>query len=194
MRNAEYARWALALAMLGILWSPLRLGAQRRAPVAPHTGRPVTTRPGPRSPLPLIHPPFRTSGLVPPFAGRRGHKPIPFRSPIFGLVLVDARWCLAPDVGDESMVPPATMTPPGPPLTGGVQLDIEPRRALVYVDGLLAGTVDQFSGYYRHLETSAGLHVIDLVTPDYVPMTISVTVVPNQTTTYRATLNRASRH
>jgi hypothetical protein len=185
---------AFALATLGILPAPLSLSAQSRAPVTPHTNRPVTARPGPRSPLPSIHQPFPTTGVVAPFAGARGHRPMPFRSSIFGLVFFDAYWWLAPDVGDESMVPPATIAPPGPFLTGGVQLDLEPRRALVYVDGVLAGTVDQFSGYYQHLETTAGWHIIYVATPDYMPLTISVTVVPNQTTTYRATLNRASRH
>ncbi len=29
-----------------------------------------------------------------------------------------------------------------PRLMGGLQLDVEPRRAFVYVDGILVGTVD----------------------------------------------------
>jgi hypothetical protein len=76
-------------------------------------------------------------------------------------------------------------------MSGGIQLDVEPRRALVYVDGVLAGTVDQFKGYYQHLQTSAGFHVIEFLAPDYEPLAVGVTVVPNKTTTYRAFLNRA---
>ncbi len=34
---------------------------------------------------------------------------------------------------------------------GGVQLDLEPRRAQVFVDGVYAGVVDDFRGYYGHL-------------------------------------------
>jgi hypothetical protein len=83
------------------------------------------------------------------------------------------------------------MPAPGPILSGGLQLDVEPRRALVYVDGVLAGTVDQFKGYFLHLETSAGFHVITFLSPDYEPLTIGVTVSPNQTTTYRGSLNRS---
>ena len=92
------------------------------------------------------------------------------------------------DAGDE-FVPLAT--PTGSSLSGGIQLDVEPRRALVYVDGVLAGTVDQFKGYFQHLETSAGFHVVTFLAPDYEPLTVGVTVVPNKTTTYRAFLNRA---
>ena len=61
----------------------------------------------------------------------------------------------------------------------------------MYVDGVLAGTVDQFKGYFQHLEISAGFHVIDFLAPDYEPLTVPVTVVPNKTTTYRASLIRA---
>ena len=75
---------------------------------------------------------------------------------------------------------------------GGLQLDVEPRRAFVYVDGFLIGTVDQFKGYFQHLETTAGYHVIEFISPDYEPLMTGVTVVPNMTTTYRAFLNRAS--
>ena len=35
--------------------------------------------------------------------------------------------------------------------TGGVQLDIEPRRAQVYVDGVYVGVVNDFRGYFQHL-------------------------------------------
>jgi hypothetical protein len=113
------------------------------------------------------------------------------RSPVLGLIVFDPCWWLAPDVGDEIVALPA-MPPLDPLLSGGLQLDVEPRRALVYVDGVLTGTVDQFKGYFQHLETSAGFHVISFLTPDYEPLTIGITVVPNKTTTYRGFLNRAN--
>ncbi len=117
------------------------------------------------------------------------HRPLRFRSSFLGIIVVDPYWWLYPDVHDEFVRPTSAA---GPSLSGGIQLDVEPRRALVYVDGVLAGTVDQFKGYYQHLETSAGFHVIDFLAPDYEPLTVGVTVVPNKTTTYRAFLNRAS--
>jgi hypothetical protein len=73
---------------------------------------------------------------------------------------------------------------------GGLQLDVEPRRALVYVDGWFVGVVDQFSGYYHHLELTPSSHRIELVAPGYDPLIVGVIVTPGQTTTYRGALNR----
>src|SRR5262249_47426473 len=55
-----------------------------------------------------------------------------------------------------TQLPPDTV---GPAL-GGLQLDVEPRRADVYVDGVYAGPVADFSGYYHHLDLTAGYHRI----------------------------------
>jgi hypothetical protein len=184
-----HARWPLALAIFGILALPLHLGAQRRVSVD-GIGRPVSSRPAPRSPAPSIHRPLRPIGIVAPFRGSRVHRPMHLRSSLLGIIAFDPYWWFYPDVSDE-FVRPLVAPPTGPSLSGGIQLDVEPRRALVYVDGVLAGTVDQFKGYYEHLETSAGFHVIDFLAPDYEPLTVGVTVVPNKTTTYRAFLNRA---
>ena len=183
-----HARWPLALAVFGIFALPLHLGAQSR--VSGGIGRPVSSRPAPRSPAPSTHRPLPPIGIVAPFRGTRVHRPIRFRSSLLGIVALDPYWWLYPDVSD-GFARPLVTPPTGQSLSGGIQLDVEPRRALVYVDGVLAGTVDQFKGYYQHLETSAGFHVIDFLAPDYEPLTVGVTVVPNQTTTYRAFLNRA---
>ena len=75
--------------------------------------------------------------------------------------------------------------------TGGVQLDIEPRRAQVYVDGAYVGVASDFSGYYQHLDLVAGPHLVTIVAPDYEPLTVHVMVTPGRTTTYRSTLTRA---
>jgi hypothetical protein len=74
---------------------------------------------------------------------------------------------------------------------GGVQLDIDPRRAEVYVDGTYAGLVEEFSGYFRHLELPAGPHDIAIVAPGYDPLSLHVIVSPGATLTQRATLSRA---
>jgi hypothetical protein len=120
------------------------------------------------------------------------HRPIHVRTSLLGIVLIDPYWWWYPEAGDEfgrALASPSD----GRSLSGGLQLDVEPRRALVYVDGVLVGTVDQFKGYYQHLKASAGFHVLDFVAPDYEPLSVGLTVVPNKTTTYRGFLNRAGR-
>jgi hypothetical protein len=76
---------------------------------------------------------------------------------------------------------------------GGVQLDLEPRRAQVFVDGVYAGLVDEFRGYYQHLALPAGLHRIEVLTPGYMPLIFDVAVVPDRTITYRRSLDEAPR-
>jgi hypothetical protein len=73
---------------------------------------------------------------------------------------------------------------------GGVQLDVEPRRAAVAVDGVYVGSVDQFSGYYSHLDLPPGPHRLDIVAAGYDPLVVEVVVSPGRTTTYRGSLNR----
>jgi len=76
----------------------------------------------------------------------------------------------------------------GTGVIGGVQLALEPRRAQVFVDGLYAGLVDDFAGYYRHLPLPAGNHRIEVFAPGYQPLIFDVTVVPDRTITYRQSL------
>ena len=73
--------------------------------------------------------------------------------------------------------------------TGGVQLDVQPWRAAVFVDGVYAGRVDDFKGYYKNLELVAGPHQIVVVESGYQPLVIDALVVPGETTTYRGTLS-----
>ena len=77
--------------------------------------------------------------------------------------------------------------------TGGVQVDFEPRRAQVYVDGFYAGLVDSFSGYYQHLDLPAGPHRIDILLAGYQTQTFTIVVPPGRTTTYRGTLSWTTR-
>ena len=72
--------------------------------------------------------------------------------------------------------------------TGGVQLDVVPWSADVYVDGVRAGRVEDFRGYYHHLELPAGPHVIAIVKPGAEPLVVDVMVVPGRTTTFRGNL------
>jgi hypothetical protein len=75
--------------------------------------------------------------------------------------------------------------------TGGVQLDIQPWSAQVYVDGTLAGRVEQFRGYYQPLQLPAGPHTIAVVAPGREPFIFGVMVVPGRTYTQRTTLSWA---
>lgn len=154
-------------------------------------GRPPASRPSPRPSTPTVARPRGSITTVPIFSGQGRHRPLHFRSSFFGLVAFDPYWWLAPDIGEESVALPGA-PPPGPVLLGGLQLDVEPRRAFVYVDGVFVGIVDQYKGYFQHLETSAGYHVVEFFAPDYEPFASGVTVVPNQTTTFRTFLNRAN--
>lgn len=72
---------------------------------------------------------------------------------------------------------------------GGLQLDIQPWSAQVYVDGTLAGRVEQFRGYYQHLELPAGPHTIAVVADGRDPFIFTVMVVPGRVVTQRATLS-----
>jgi len=124
-----------------------------------------------------------------PLAGRHG--PFPFRSSRFGLVLIGSFWLWAPSDVDQTFVPRAVPPSVESVPAGGLQLDVEPRHAQVYADGWYIGVVDDFSGYYHHLEIGAGSHIIEIVAPDYEPLIIQVAVSPGRTTTYRGSLNRA---
>jgi len=77
--------------------------------------------------------------------------------------------------------------------TGGVQLDVQPWRACVFVDGNYVGRVDQFRGYYQHLDVVAGPHQFVIVEPGFLPLVIDAIVVPGTTTTYRGTLSEMLR-
>jgi len=85
----------------------------------------------------------------------------------------------------QRALPPREGTP-----VGGLQLDVDPRRAQVYVDGLYVGLVDEFSGYYHHLDLPAGLHLIEIFEPGFQPLIFEIVVPPGRTTTYRGALTR----
>jgi len=183
-------RLASALAMLSQLAAPVFLAGQARGGGG---SRPHPPGPARRPPPSSIGQPFRPASPFPGL-GRGGHRPAPCRSSILGLVLFDPYWWWNADAGvfnDQPSVADAREARP----VGGVQLDVDPRRALVYVDGLFAGLVEDFSGYFHHLNATAGVHVIEMVAPEYEPLAVEVLVSPGRTTTYRASLNRTpGRH
>ena len=194
----------VALVSLVMVNAPERLlgqvraagGSPRRGP-APDSGRSSPSserRAGPSRPSsPSTHYPFTSTLLFAPTPEPfpRRHRTFPFRSSRFGLLLVDPFFLWSPSVVDQTFVPEAAPFSGGTVPTGGLQLDVEPRNALVYADGWYVGAVDDFSGYYHHLEIGAGSHTIEIVAPDYTPLLIRAAVSPGRTTTYRGSLNRA---
>jgi hypothetical protein len=185
----------VTLAML----SAVPLLAQGRAIAAP-SSQPAAGVIGSSSPAPSRGRSSRPSPSTtrPPFAGMFPLRDVTPRAPRgvrplwFGLVTFDRTWMWTPTVVGGAFDDPRIATiEPG--LSGGLQLDIEPRRALVSVDGWYVGVVDQFSGYYRHLEISAGSHTIEILATDYEPLAFDVSISPGRTTTYRGSLQRVER-
>jgi hypothetical protein len=133
-------------------------------------------------------PPLRSPIFVSPMPAHP-RRLFPVRSSWFGLVLFDPYWW-GSGIPDQAPLPAAAAPTSDRRPTGGLQLDVEPRRALVYVDGWFVGVVDEFSGYYHHLDLDAGPHRIDLMASDYDPLSVDVVVSPGRTMTYRGSLNR----
>jgi hypothetical protein len=163
--------------------------AQVRSSMSARPSTPASPRRPAPAPAGIAAPPFRSGLVVLP-----RHPPralVPLRLPWFGLVVFDAFWPFEPDLSGE----PGAFGDVAPPFvndlpTGGLQLDVEPRRAMLYVDGRPLGPVSQFSGYYQHLDLPAGPHHLDFLDADYDPFFIDVVVTPGRTTTYRAALSR----
>lgn len=75
---------------------------------------------------------------------------------------------------------------------GSLRLRVDPRSARVYVDGALAGVVDDFDGLKDHLRIEAGRHDIQFRADGLDPVSMTIDVDAGKTTTLRASL-KASR-
>jgi hypothetical protein len=170
----------LSVVVVGlVLGCGIALDAQQRSEQM--RSKAAATRPGPPS-APAGESPFRNTMThrprpISPSLG------IPLRFPVFPLVW---GWGTMPFYFDSLSAPLALQDGP----TGGVQLDVQPWRASVFVDGVYAGRVDDFSGYYKHLDVVSGPHQIVIVEPGYQPLVIDADVVPGRTRTYKGTLTR----
>jgi hypothetical protein len=190
------ARYVAVVAVIFVLGANTRAAVAQvrtasangqRAAVAGHIDRAVPAVPStaPRS--------VQTLRFEPP-PPNIGHLPVPLhagrRIMSFGVVTWWPWSGVTPTLAGGA---PAVLVPPldGVPL-GGVQLDVQPWQAHVYVDGAYAGIVENFKGYYDHLELVPGSHVITIVAPDYDPLTFDVMVAPGRTTTYRGVLTWAA--
>ena len=194
-------RWtATAAIVLALVAASGDAVAQRRGGGATHS----TAGQSPQSPATTA--PASNGGrftstmkfVPPPPATPAGRSSFPF-APGFrgGFFPIGAFWLWGAGLWAAGPLAPAygTALVPQPPLegapVGGLQLDIDPRGAQVYVDGAYAGVVEDFSGYFHHLDLTAGPHAIAIVAPDYDPLLLQVIVTPGLTTTQRGTLARA---
>ena len=67
--------------------------------------------------------------------------------------------------------------------TGGLRLKMKPREAQVFVDGFLAGTVDEFDGVFQSLRLAPGGHKIEVRMDGFETLTLDVHIQPDRTMT-----------
>ena len=72
--------------------------------------------------------------------------------------------------------------------TGGLRLKVEPKEAVVYVDGYDAGIVDDFNGHFQHLDLTPGPHHVEIRAPGRQSLTLDINIQAHHTTEYRGTL------
>jgi len=74
--------------------------------------------------------------------------------------------------------------------TGSIRLRAKPSTAKVYIDGALAGVVDDFDGLTNHLELAPGVHQIELRADGYETYVGQITVEAGKTLTERISLKK----
>ena len=67
--------------------------------------------------------------------------------------------------------------------TGGLRLKMKPREALVFVDGFLAGSVDEFDGVFQSLRLAPGGHKVEVRMDGFETVTLDVHIQPDRTMT-----------
>ena len=67
--------------------------------------------------------------------------------------------------------------------TGGLRLKMKPREAQVFVDGFLAGSVDEFDGVFQSLRLAPGGHKIEVRMDGFETLTLDVHIQPDRTMT-----------
>lgn len=75
-------------------------------------------------------------------------------------------------------------------LVGSIRFRVEPKDALVYVNGALVGTVDDFNGLKDHLQLPAGVHQVEIRAEGYETYVAELTVEAGKTLTERFSLKK----
>lgn len=86
------------------------------------------------------------------------------------------------------LVPGATV----PKITSSLRLDIEPRRAAVFLDGRYVGHVDQFDGKSSPMLMSPGKHRVKIELPGYQTFETEVNLLPDQKSELKTELAKGS--
>lgn len=127
---------------------------------------------------------------APAFAQRRGH-PVRVRAsvvvaPVYlGAGYYDPYWW---DWGYRGWYPPVGPPGFGYESGGSARLQVTPKQAEVYVDGYLAGSVDDFDGFFQRLDVPPGEHELTLYLEGYETYTQKVLFRPGTTLDIRYTL------
>ena len=74
----------------------------------------------------------------------------------------------------------------GGPVATGVRIQVEPKTAGVYVDGVYAGVVDDFDGYFQRLVVSPGGHEVTIHQKGYHSIVRKLYAQPRTTTNIKA--------
>ena len=74
--------------------------------------------------------------------------------------------------------------------TGSIRIKSNVPQAQVFVDGALAGVVDEFDGLRDHLEVDAGKHSIELRADGYATVSTEIVVASGKTRTLRLDLKK----
>jgi hypothetical protein len=73
---------------------------------------------------------------------------------------------------------------------GSIRLKVSPSDAKVYIDGALAGVVDDFDGLSNHLKLAEGKHQLEIRLDGYETFSTEIDVKAGRTRTERANLKR----
>jgi hypothetical protein len=73
---------------------------------------------------------------------------------------------------------------------GSIRLKASPDTAMVYIDGALVGTVDDFNGLSDHLTLDEGVYQLELRADGYVPYSGDLQVKAGKTLTERVSLKK----
>jgi len=85
---------------------------------------------------------------------------------------------------------PGALTCEGAAPCGGVSFDLTPANAQVYVDGVFAGTAENFDSTSAPLVLAPGAHYIEIRLPGYRTAAFDVTIAQGEITPYHGTLER----
>jgi hypothetical protein len=123
--------------------------------------------------------------------GRPGGRAVVVAAPVaFGYGFYDPFWAWGPGWG-PGWGYPGWFGPYGPSLAGrfgSARIQVTPRAAEVYVDGYLAGTVDDFDGVFQRLNVLPGEHELTIYLEGYQTLTQKVLFRPGATVNLRDAL------